>query len=80
MSSQNDEQRVTEEHDVWLELERLIEHDDDGAAARLHLQAGRWITYRDRNYPGFMLREWPSGKRELIQGDLHGNIMVLRIL
>ncbi|MGO0790910.1 hypothetical protein [Herbaspirillum rubrisubalbicans] len=79
MSSQNDDQRRTGEDDLWIELERLIEHDD-GAAARSHLEAGRWITYRDRNYPGFMVREWPNGKRELMQGDLHGNIIVLRTL
>ncbi|MFL9927164.1 hypothetical protein PQR62_23020 [Herbaspirillum lusitanum] len=79
MSSQNNHQRVSQEDDFSLELERLIEHDD-GAAARSHLEAGRWITYRDQNYPGAMVREWPSGKRELIEADLLGNIFVLRTL
>lgn len=79
MSSQNNHERVSQEDDFWRELERQMEHDD-GAAARSHLEAGRWITYRDKNYPGAMVREWPHGKRELIQADLFGNIVVLRTL
>jgi hypothetical protein len=79
MSSQNNHQSTSSAEEFLLDLERLLEHDD-GAAARSHLQAGRWITYRDQNYPGAMVREWPSGKRELIQADLLGNIFVLRTL
>ncbi|AKZ61700.1 hypothetical protein F506_02560 [Herbaspirillum hiltneri N3] len=79
MSRQNNYQSTSSADDLWLDLEKLLEHDD-GAAARAHLQAGRWITYRDQNYPDAMVREWPSGKRELIEADLLGNIFVLRTL
>ncbi|WP_443112866.1 hypothetical protein [Herbaspirillum seropedicae] len=79
MSTQENPQSTASEDDLWLDLEKLLVHDD-GAAARSHLQAGRWITYRDKNYPDAMVREWPSGKRELIEADLLGNIFVLRTL
>jgi hypothetical protein len=79
MNSQNNHKPVSPENDFWLDLEKQLEHDD-GAAARSHLEAGRWITYRDPNYPGAMVREWPNGKRELIETDLLGNIFVLRTL
>lgn len=79
MSSQKHYQPASPEDDYWVDLVKNLEHDD-GAAARSHLEAGRWITYRDQNYPGAMVREWPNGKRELIEADLLGNIFVLRLL
>lgn len=79
MSSENNHQLASPEDDFGLDFEKQLEHDD-GAAARSHLEAGRWITYRDQKYPGAMVREWPSGKRELIEADLFGNIRVLRTL
>lgn len=51
--------------------------DDDGEAARSHLAAGRWISYRDPDYPDDIIREWPDGRREFVgrgqEGPDHPN-------
>lgn len=56
----------------------LVDEEDDGAAAKSHLAAGRWITYRDPAYFHSLVREWPDGRKELIQADLDGNVRVLQ--
>lgn len=56
----------------------LLQDSDDGAAAKSHLAAGRWITYRDPAYSRSLVREWPDGRRELIHADLDGNVKVLQ--
>jgi hypothetical protein len=40
---------------------------DDGAAARMHLAAGRPITYCEADTPAdHVIREYPDGRRELV--------------
>lgn len=42
--------------------------DDDGHAAREHLEAGRSIYYaEDDTPPGHVIKHYPDGRRELIQ-------------
>ena len=62
------------------EILAAILSDDDGAAAREHLAAGRFITYRDRSLSNSLVREWPDGRREMIKADEKGNITVLKQL
>lgn len=56
----------------------LVGEEDDGAAAKSHLAAGRWITYRDPAHSHSLVREWPDGRIELIHADLDGNVRVLQ--
>lgn len=69
----------TEEKTFWIELESALANDD-GEAARQHLAAGRFITYRARELGSCLVREWPDGRREVIEADLDGYIKVLREL
>ena len=60
----------------WAALEKVLANDD-GAAAKEHLAAGRPITYRDPHFPNAIMRKWPNGRRELIDVDESGNVTVL---
>lgn len=68
-----------EEKMFWSALERKLA-DDDGSAAKEHLAAGRFITYRDPKHGNSLVREWPNGSRELVNADLDGNLTVLKAL
>lgn len=47
--------------------------EDDGAAARAHLEAGRAIYYIEPTTPdGLIVREHPGGRRELVRADRRG--------
>lgn len=46
-------------------LDRALAQED-GRAAEAHLAAGRVIYYGDSTYPGFMVKEFPGGRRQLI--------------
>lgn len=48
----------------WNALEYQLSQDD-GRAAREHLEAGRPVFYCDEKYPSEIIREWPDGKRDL---------------
>lgn len=74
---QLDSMKPVEEKSFWTILEKTLANDD-GAAVKQHLAAGRAVTYRDPGYPGGIIREWPDGRRELIDVDQSGNVMVLR--
>lgn len=51
------------------------------AAAREHLAAGRWIYYRERDTPrGLLVKEYPDGRRELVQLDAGGEDRVVEKL
>jgi len=51
---------------------------DDGAAAKLHLSSGRPIAYCDDAIStDFVIREWPDGRRELINVDGSGNVTIV---
>ncbi len=69
----------SEQNSLLESIEAAIEHDD-GAAAKAHLAAGREITYRDPLLGNALIREWPDGRREVINADLEGNITVIRSL
>jgi len=60
--------------------ESMLADDDDGAAAKEHLAAGRPITYRDPHFPDAIMRKWPNGHRELIDVNDNGNVTVLRTI
>ena len=68
-----------EEKIFWSILERTLANDD-GTAAKEHLAAGRFITYRDPKLSNGLVREWPDGRRELIKADATGDITVLQAL
>lgn len=62
---------------IWEQIGR---DDDDGAAAKSHLAAGRPIYYCEDAYPEHMIRKWPDGRRELITLGQEGEILVERSL
>lgn len=53
--------------------------NDDGAAAQAHLDAGRPIYVYDDEVQG-MVRIWPDRRRELVEINDQGEIVVLRCL
>lgn len=51
--------------------------DDDGAAANEHLDAGRAIYYIEDVTPkGFLVKEHPSGRRELVRFNPEGDDVI----
>lgn len=65
-----------QERIFWTVFEWALANDD-GAAAKEHLAAGRPIYYCDDKYPTEMVRKWPDGRRELVQVDETGEATVL---
>lgn len=59
-----------------------LEHgEDDGAAAKKHLAAGRPIYYQDDKIaPDQLIREWPGGAMEVVDMDERGDLQVIRTL
>ena len=68
-----------EEQVFWATFEKALANDD-GAAAKAHLAAGRPIHYCDDLYPNDYIREWPDGRRELVAVDEKGAVSVIRPL
>jgi hypothetical protein len=66
--------------DPDAELAEIIEHaalNDDGAAARWHLEAGFPVYYSEPETPeGVIIREYPGGRRELVRFNLEGEHFV----
>lgn len=60
-------------------LERLL-LEDSSHVARRHLADGNPIFYGDSQYIGKVIKEYPSGKRELITFVSNGNEVVERFL
>ena len=60
-------------------LERLLLEDSSHVALR-HLADGNPIFYGDSQYIGKVIKEYPSGKRELITFGSNGNEVVERLL
>ena len=66
--------------DPDAELAAIIENaalNDDGAAARSHLEAGFPVYYSEPDTPtGVIIKEYPGGRRELVHFDLDGEHFV----
>jgi len=71
-----DAMNQAQERMFWTVFEKTLANDD-GAAAKEHLAAGRPIYYCDDKYPDRMIRKWPDGRRELVQVDEAGTATVL---
>lgn len=56
---------------------RALRHDD-GAAARSHLEAGRPIYYCPDDSNDAIVREWPDGRKDLVDVSDAGEILYLR--
>ena len=54
--------------------------EDSSHVARRHLADGNPIFYGDSQYIGKVIKEYPSGKRELITFASNGNEVVERLL
>jgi HAD domain in Swiss Army Knife RNA repair proteins len=63
--------------ELWREIERAVRFDD-GLAAKSHLAAGRAIYYGDPQYPGQIVKEYPDGRRQLVNIDEKGVITVIK--
>lgn len=51
-----------------------------GETARSHLEAGDPIYYREPDtIPGVCIKEYPDGRRELVQFDKTGEVVVCQI-
>lgn len=66
--------------DPDAELAAIIENaalNDDGAAARAHLEAGFPVYYSEPDTPeGVIIKEYPGGRRELVRFDHDGEHFV----
>ena len=56
---------------------RAITHDD-GAAAKEHLAAGRPIYYGDDAFPGELIKEYPDGRRQIVELSANGTFTAVR--
>lgn len=63
--------------DLDREIERVV-HCDDRLAAKAHLAAGRAIYYGDPQYPGQIVKEYPDGRRQLVNIDENSVVTVIR--
>jgi len=58
---------ATEEADLLNAIDTAF-GDNDGAAAKRHLAAGRSVYYREPNTPpGHVIRKHPDGSRQLVR-------------
>lgn len=63
----------------WNAVEYQLSQDD-GGAAREHLEAGQPIFYCEDQYPLEIIRHWPNGKRDLGVVSNDGEFLVVRAL
>ncbi len=54
--------------------------NDDGAAAKQHLAAGRAIYYRDPQQTDGIVRKYPDGRRQIVRIDSNYAVAVVREL
>lgn len=59
------------------EIERAVQFDD-GLAAKAHLAAGGAIYYGDPRFPGQIVKEYPDGRRQLVDIDEKSVVTVIR--
>ena len=61
---------------LWIELVAAV-RNDDGAAAKEHLAAGRAVYYSEDDTPDeLLIKEYPDGRRELVRFDEAGDEVV----
>ncbi|KAA5604701.1 hypothetical protein F1188_14915 [Roseospira marina] len=64
---------------IWRDLIQGLTQDD-GAAARSHLDAGRPVySIADDMPPGLLRKDHPDGRAELIRFDRQGDQVVRRL-
>ena len=68
-----------QEAQFWEQFECELD-SDTGEAAKAHLAAGRPIYYMDPAYPDQIVKEYPDGRRELVQVDRTGQVTVIKAL
>ena len=76
---QLDSMKPGDERIFWTVLEKTLANDD-GAAGKSHLDAGRPIYYCDDRYPDAMVRKWPDGRRELVAVTDDGVATLISVL
>ncbi|MDN4572022.1 hypothetical protein DBB29_00805 [Pandoraea cepalis] len=69
---------VQERHFITV-FESMLARPDDSAVVD-NLRAGRAVTYDDPDYPGELVREYPDGRREIVDVDGAGKVFVVRSL
>jgi hypothetical protein len=71
-----DQMAPAEAHTFWAEFAAELANDN-GQAAKEHLQAGRAIYLCEDDTPaGLVVKEYPDGRRELVQFDQDGEKVV----
>lgn len=69
-----------QEQQFWEQFERDLDRDT-GDVAQAHLLAGRPIYYGDPNYPGYVVKQYPDNRRQLVDFDLKTGVeIVIRAL
>lgn len=69
-----------QEQHFFDEFERQLNRDT-GEAAKAHLAAGRPIYYEDPTYPKQVVKEYPEGRRQIVDFDMKtGEEIVIREL
>lgn len=63
-----------EERNFWACVTRVLRHDD-GEAAMRHLREGRPIYYCDEGVADSVVREWPDGRKEIVEIMQDGSIV-----
>lgn len=63
----------------WFKSVRSLLRGDD-SAARSHLAAGRPITIGSDEYPGKIIRKWPSGRQEILELDDECNVIGSQVI
>jgi hypothetical protein len=58
-----------QEKRFFEQFEKQLDNDT-GDAAKAHLAAGRSIYYEDPKYPDELVKEYPSGKRQIVDFDM----------
>ena len=61
--SPREQQQYVDEFEKWIEKE----FNGDASAAEEQLKAGYSVYYEDESYPGELIREYPDGRREVVQ-------------
>ena len=71
--------RGADSRKLWLEFEKQLANDD-GRAAKAHLEAGRPVFDCDPAHEGNIVRKWPDGHCELVSINDDGTVEVLRAI